>query len=367
MPGNTQRPTGLAVLISVVLAVPALSRPEHTSACTVSGISVTTHWSGRNDNLFGGWGRIDLHTIEQGTVTGTRTVYVDSALFPVIDPRGTRVAFIARHNGGSACLAVYYIAEQCVRLLRATSWQTQQGGYVDWPQGRHIYFSKGGYSERGSSEIWRVDPRTPSKARRVLTFKTYGERKGGLIRVRQWLWSMSLDGARMTLRCTDNDLNSSKFGAILFLKVPATLPQELYLDREGNGINSHWVQGCQNAISASGGYICYGMTVDEHRAIRIKKWWHTAEGDDLARFDTEELHRWPSDRKDYGGEFNRTRWSNNSDEWICAMEGYGNRGARAANQVLYNWRHKCQIGVTRNKDKSYTFDSAGDFHIQEGE
>lgn len=349
------------IMLSILSAFSPLSAQCGTG---VYGFSVTTHWTGTNNNLYGGWGDIVLHRIENDAVVYHKTIYDGEAMFPVINLEGTQVAFIVR-NGTGGKIAVCDTAGNNLRVFDGSAWSNNnngsQGGYCDWPAGRWVYHSKGGYYDDGSQQVYRVniDNGTSELA---LTF-TNGDNASG--KARQWLWSMSADGSRMSLRCKDDDINSDQYGAIFYLNVPPSLPATVPLKRLGGTYNSHYVTGCQNALSALGTVMCYGPVSDNHRRIRVKEWWVTENNVDLGSFDASTLHSWQPDTYNAGGEFNRTRWSNNSDDWICAMEGWGTRGTNGCNQVLYNWRDHRQLVTSTNTANMSPkqFDCAGDFHL----
>ncbi len=342
----------------------ASARPYAQCGDGVYGFSVTTHWTGSNNNLYGGWGDIVLHRIEDDAVTYHKTLYDGEAMFPVINLEGTEVAFIVR-NGTGGKIAVCDTTGGNLRVFESSAWSGNnsgsQGGYCDWPAGRWVYHSKGGYYDDGSQVVYRVNVDNGT-SELALTFSN-GDNASK--KARQWLWSMTADGSRMSLRCKDDDINSDQYGAIFYLNVPSSLPATVALKRHGGTHNSHYVTGCQNAISAHGTVMCYGPVSDNHRRIRVKEWWVTENGVDLASFGGSTLHSWPPASYNAGGEFNRNRWSNNSDDWICAMEGWGTRGTNGCNQVLYNWREHRQLAPTTNTANMSPkrFDCAGDFHL----
>ncbi|MBD3242556.1 MAG: hypothetical protein GF331_18345 [Chitinivibrionales bacterium] len=358
--------TPVLALAGGMLAVIVFSaaRPQAQCGNGVYGFSVTTHWTGSNNNLYGGWGDIVLHRIEDDAVTYHKTIYDGEAMFPVINLEGTQVAFIVR-NGTGGKIAVCDTAGNNLRIFDGSAWSNNdsrsQGGYCDWPGGRWVYHSKGGFYDDGSQAVYRVNVDNGT-CELALTF-TNGDNPSG--KARQWLWSMSADGSRMSLRCKDDDINSDQYGAIFYLNVPSSLPATVALERLGGTHNSHYVTGCQNAISASGTAMCYGPVSDNHRRIRIKEWWVTQNNVDLGSFDASTLHSWPPSSYNAGGEFNRNRWSNNSDDWMCAMEGWGTRGTNGCNQVLYNWREHRQLVTSTNTANMSPkqFDCAGDFHL----
>lgn len=352
-------------LLILATALALQSAPHATAQCGsgVYGFSVTTHWTGTNNNIWGGWGDIVLHRIENDAVVYHKTIYDGEAMFPVINQEGTQVAFIVR-NGTGGKIAVCDTSGGNLQVYEGSAWANNdtrsQGGYCDWPSGRWVYHSKGGFYDDGSQEVHRVNADNGSTGL-AMTF-TNGD--NGSKKARQWLWSMSADGGRMSLRVTDDDINSDQYGAIFYLNVPGSFPATVALKRLGGTYNSHYVTGCQNALSAGGTAMCYGAVSDNHRRIRVKEWWVTS-STDLESWDASQVHAWLPSSTNAGGEFNRNRWSNNSDDWMCAMEGWGTRGTNGCNQVLYNWRAHRQLVVTTNvaNTNPKQFDCAGDFHL----
>ncbi len=313
------------------------------------GVSMTTHWSGKNQVVQGGWGKIVRHDIENDSAVNHTTLYSGKSSFPKINIEGTQTAFfILNDNKQGATVAVMDINGNNLKKLENSKWnESPSGGFIDWPEGRWIYYLP---SYGPANEIFRVhaDNGTVEK---VMTFKTTSDEP-----THPWIWTMSADGSRMTFRATDF--------RIYFLSVPTTFPAEIVLDPAGGLYNSPTeIYGCQHSISASGNYICYGPPGDMHTTIRIKQWEDGSKYGTLKKFNAPQLHSWAPSQADVGGTFYHNHWANNSDYWICAHEATNTGTYEVCNQVLYDWRGHRQVVATYNTGDTPDFDDAGDFHI----
>lgn len=311
----------------------------------VDGISVSTHWSGSNQNLYGGYGRIDRHTIRNSTVVSTRTLYTGEARYPTIDQSGTRVAFIKK--SGKVSL-VDIDGGTVTDLVDIPGTE----GYLDWPAGQWLWYSRGGYNQSGSAEVWKVNVDT-RQTQRIITFK-----KSGGSTVRQWNWMVSADGTRMFIRCNDSDgnFNGTKFGDIFWIKVPTTIPKDIILGNGSSSDRSGNFDGCGVAMNPSGTKGCYFGSVG-HGGLNFANWWQTNSVIDLS---ASTLNSWG---ENMGNSYNRTRWSVNSEDWVCVMSGWCCRGDGGSNQVLYDYVNHEQVAVTHNAANSNQNDDAGDFWL----
>ncbi|MGD9200076.1 MAG: T9SS type A sorting domain-containing protein [Chitinispirillia bacterium] len=319
------------------------------SICNLFGISVTTHWSSKNENaIMGNWGNIIRHDIDNDSVVSRTILYEGNAFYPKINIEGTQVCFFLRNESKQgASIAVMDIDGNNMKRLDNTTWNVDSiGGYLDWPSGPWIYYLCG----VANNEIWRVHADNGIVEKMV----TINDRKNRPSH--PWVPSFSADGSRMVFRAADFN--------IYFVNVPETFPEVITLKQTGGEFNSPGgIYGCQHSISASGNYMCFGPPVDEHKTIRIKQWWDTSQSGSVKKFNAEDLHSWKPSQKEMGGIFNYNRWSNNSDSWICAHEASKQGQIEVCNQVLYNWVDKRQVVVTDNDGSTYDFDCAGDLHV----
>ncbi len=297
----------------------------------VSGFSVSTHWSGKNQNLYGGFGDIVRHDIAGSAVSGHKVLYNGEARFPTINQEGTKVAFI--RNDGKVCV----VSSQGGSVTELAD--GGKYGYLDWPTGPYIYYSTSGYPDSdGSHEIRKVNVGDRNDNSSVVTFNT-----------QMWLWSMDASGSKIAVRNKDNDLCGGT-GRVIHYTLPGN----------GNVSCSDGYQTCGNALSPTGTYVV-SFTVGNysHDAFDIRKWDKSI----YKTFSADDFNSWGKNMGD-SKPFNRTRWSANSDNWICTMQG-NSRGSNGSNQVLYDWVNHKQLVTTSNSAGSNVFDDAGDFWIGE--
>lgn len=315
------------------------------SSMAVDGISVSTHWSGDNKNLYGGYGDIVKHVIRDSRVVSNTVLYDGDARYPTINQSGTHVAFIKKSGKVSLIGIDGGAVTDLVDIPDAT-------GYLDWPTGSWVWYSKGGYSHSGSAEVWKVNVDT-RQTQRVITW----EKSGGSL-VRQWNWSVSRDGSRMMIRCNDGDgnFNRDDYGDIFWIKVPSSTPKDIILGNGSSADRSQNFDGCGVAMNPSGTVGCF-FGSKGHGGLDFTNWWQSSR---FLALSGSQLNSWG---EDMGGSYNRTRWSANSDKWVCVMSGWCCRGDGGSNQVLYNYIDHEQVAVTHNAAKSYQNDDAGDFWV----
>lgn len=310
----------------------------------VDGISVTGHWSGTNENLYGGYGRIVRHDIIDSQVVSHTVLYQNAsnpARNPVISPDGSRVAFLLQDGS----IAVVPVDGGQATVLGSA--QSHGEACLDWPAGDWIYYTKGGFNQpSGSKLLHRVDAATDSD-QYVLTFK----KDDGTTDCGTWRFHIAADLARAAVR--PDDTNPHPAGCITAFDLVAD--DRLRSDRSLGAVGDY---RCSTGMDPEGTYFSEGNR--EHTGVTIRRW------DDLSPVKTilwEDARWWGPDTSDTGISHNRNAWSANSPKWICIHVGWGTRGARGANQMLINWEDEQRIVVTGNTDGSYEFDCAGDFLV----
>lgn len=313
-------------------------------APAVDGIAVTGHWSGTNENLYGGYGRIVRHDITDSQVVSHTVLYENAsnpARNPVISPDGSRVAFL-RQDGSIAVVPVD--GGQAIVLQSA---QSHGEACLDWPAGDWIYYTKGGFNQpSGSKLLHRVDAAADTDEY-VLTFK----KDDGTTDCGTWRFHIAADLARAAVR--PDDTNPHPAGCITAFDLVAD--DRLRTDRSLGAVGDY---RCSTGMDPEGTYFSEGNR--QHTGVSIRRW------DDLSSvksFLWEDARWWGPDTSDTGISHNRNAWSANSQQWICIHVGWGTRGARGANQMLINWVDEERIVVTGNTDGSYEFDCAGDFLV----
>jgi len=300
----------------------------------MNGISVTTHWTGTNENLYGGYGQIWRHDIVNDAVTRRTLLYDGKARNPVIDPGGTMVAFVRKDH----TVCVMSVDGGTVQELA----EGHGEGCLDFPTSEWIYFNKGGFDQpQGSLQLYRVDPRL-KKIEHVVDWA-----KG------IWRYGISNDLQRAAVR--PNDSSPRPKGCITAYDM---IHDEgvFHRDRSTKAANGF---RCCTGISPNGRYIMIGNR--EHTGTEIAEWDNFESV--ACYFLNRDAQSWGPDTTDSGESHNRNTWATNSEKWVCIHHGWGERGTEGANQVLINWVDKKRICVTDNTEGSKAFDCCGDLWV----
>jgi hypothetical protein len=312
----------------------------------VDGVSVTAHWTGSNENLYGGYGQIVRHDIVDSQVVGHSVLYdnpANPARNPVIAPDGSRVAFLLQ-DGSIAVMSI--VGGQATILQSA---QSHGEACLDWPAGDWIYYTKGGFSQpSGSKLLHRVNAVSDSDEY-VLTFlKDDGVTESGT-----WRFHIANDLTRSSIR--PDDTNPMPAGCITAFDL--VNDGHLRSDRSLGSVGDY---RCSTGIDPQGVYILEGNQA--HDGVSILRWDDLSEVKSFLWTDT---LSWGPDTADTGNSHNRNAWSTNSQKWLCIHIGFGTRGARGANQMLINWVDEERIVVSENQDDESPrkFDDAGDFWV----
>ena len=302
---------------------------QSMAASTVSGIAVAAQWTGGNDNLYGGYGKIVKYVLSNG-VAAASDLNAGPARYATISPDGQKVAFINQAGsisvvgvGGGTPVAV-------VTGLPSSK------GYLDWPTGDFLFYSKGGYGEAGSKEVWKVNV-TSKQASLVCTFNT-----------QMWQWGIANDGNHACVRPCDGQDGGGTGDVYRYLLLSPTVISKGNADDIG--------MGCGNSISPDGAYL---MRFDNynHDNIAFQRW-------DKSVYKSVSMSTMNSWGVNLGSGMNRNRWSANDAKWICVMQGWDGRGAGAgSNQVLYNWIDGQQARTSQSANGSQQQNEAGDFWI----
>ncbi len=336
-------------LIALILAA--------TTARAVDGVSVTTHWEGKVGSMMGAFGQIVKHEILNDIPYKHTVIHEGPASYPTFNQDGTRIACIKDDQ----TIAVMDSSGRSEQVLCSYGNPEGDGRFacLDWPEGDWVFFGNGGYDDYGSAEIWKVNVNTKQKVRAFTFVTADGEP------IRQWHWGMSADGSRMYIRChnAEGNLNGRDLGDLKFVQVPAQTGVDLVLTgEEVPGRHSVAMEGCGAYMSPSGSYGVAFAVGDYggfgHGGLTL----FTGFTDSVAfSMPFGLMNEWGDETAHTDA--NHTRWSANSDKWICARPGLPFRGKPNCDQVLYNWQDSVQIRVTRNPDSSYSYDCAGDFWV----
>ncbi|MBW2735937.1 MAG: immunoglobulin domain-containing protein [Deltaproteobacteria bacterium] len=309
-----------------IVAFVALAQPAHA----MDGIAVTTHWTGTNHNLYGGYGEIWRHDITHNKAVKHTKLHSGPARAVVISPDGTHVAFIAQ----SGAIQVMSTSGGAVKNLATT----RPEAHLDWPRGDWIYYNLGGFEEPARSRVLRRVNAATQKDEAVVSW-THGV----------WRFFISADVTRAVLRTDDTP--PEPYGRIVAYDMLRDAG-ELDLARSTERFS------CSTGLDPEGEVFLRGNT--PHDGVEIRPWNDVTKI--LYAFTHAEAEAWGGPPS--GTQHNRNNWSANSSDWFCVHLGFGKRGATGANQVLYNWVDKERIVVTNNAEGSYAFDSAGDFWVE---
>jgi len=321
--------------------------------CAVNGIAVGTHWNAPNHNLYGGFGDIVKYTILKSKVTEEKVLYKGNSRWPTIDQTGTWVAFL--HNSDKVMLARLDGSGTAEELCTIPT-GGNAAGFMNWPDGDWIYFNAGGFQHSKSPEFWRVNTVT-KKREKVVTMV-----KNGSTPVTQWSWGMSKNGKRLFIRCGDKDGNfGTSNGSCFFVTMPAVFPSLIELGRTAKaGVRSAPISGCGPAINPSG---TLGQRYPgSHSELTFR--------DFNASQDKETIHintmlSW-GNITGTGNSGNWSRWSVNSDDWVCIMAG-NKRGANGSSQLLFNIADKQAIVVKNNGIDKGICNDPGHFFVGQTE
>ncbi len=307
-----------------------------SNTCAVNGIAVSCRYSGTNQNLYGGFGKIYRYTITNDASDGGTAIYDGAARYATLRSDGQMVAFICQSGN---TISVVSVNGGTATQVASASTNT---GYLDWPSvdgSKWLYFSMGGYSDDGSKTVKRVNVNNSSEVQTVVTFNC-----------RQWLWGIALDGDKCTVRPSDNTLCSG---------MGHVYRHQFSWGGTLNCTSSNDVkrgESCGNAISPAAAYICLFPNTG-HNSINIYNWDKSLAGS----FTTSDATSWGTNM---GSGWNRTRWACNSEDWICTMQGWGGRdGTGGSNQVMYDWKNHKQLVATNNSNGSNVQAEAGDFWV----
>lgn len=314
----------------------------------VDGISVTAHWTGSNENLYGGYGQIVRHDIVGSEVVSHTVLYdnpANPARNPVIAPDGSRAAFLLQDGS----IAVMSVAGGQATILQSA--QSHGEACLDWPAGDWIYYTKGGFSQpSGSKLLHRVNAVSDSDEY-VLTFL----KDDGLTESGTWRFHIANDLTHASIR--PDDTNPMPAGCITAFD----MVNDTHL-RSNRSLGSVGDYRCSTGIDPQGVYLLEGNQA--HDGTTVRRW------DDLSAVKTflwTDALTWGPDTADTGNSHNRNSWSTNSQNWLCIHIGFGTRGARGANQMLINWAdgEEERIVVSENQDDESPrkFDDAGDFWV----
>ncbi len=162
----------------------------------VDGVSVTAHWTGTNENLYGGYGQIVRHDIVDSQVVSHTVLYDDPAnpaRNPVISPDGSRVAFLLQDGS----IAVMSMGGGQAEVLQNA--HSHGEACLDWPSDDWIYYTKGGFNQPSGSKLLHRINATTGADEYVLTFL----KEDGVTESGTWRFHIANDLRRASVRPDD--------------------------------------------------------------------------------------------------------------------------------------------------------------------
>jgi hypothetical protein len=306
-------------------------------------------------NIIGGYelnqpGTILRSIIRDSQVERLDTIYNETfARFPVLDMKGTRIAFwrwdgrldgdaivdmdknrylsVMDTDGGNVKDLVTFALPDGVNYR-----EFDKINLIDWPHGDWIYYQK-----PTTHEIWKVKYSDPSSNTHVYTYE-HPDFK------RFWRWDLSgaADRATLTANWTFGYSN-------IIQDFPPSYPPLPNTDKAPDG---KYVSPCccNICVSPGGGHLAYFANV-AHSRVYYHEWaspdadnprWHR----DFIHLDS--IARWVG-KETLGGGMGMMRFSANSDKWLCLwVGGYRHPGKSGGNQVLFNWVDSTAIQITDN-------------------
>lgn len=253
---------------------------------------------------------------------------------PVINLTGTQVAFFKCIGKSAAYVTLMDIDgsnERDLAQLPTTDGYNGKG-YINWPAGDWIYYSRGGDKSDGSQELWRVNVESGVNE----SYATFDRQI--------WQTQMSADAQRMHITKSGTDRYAVSLS-----------PGSISLS-ESNKVGG----GCGAALSPSG---LWRLNYNNagHTDLTFVHW----DTDEKQAFNIPDYNAWSVTRKMAidckglditigGGHNDAPRFSANSDKWIVTGRGwpgkpnFGRYSSCSRNQVLINWVDRIAVPTTRH-------------------
>ncbi len=269
------------ITVSLVCAFVAVSA---LNSLAVDGVAVGVHSTYTHAY---GWhfGNIKRFIITNNVPDGGTVIYSASngqrARCVSISPRGSRVAFI--REDGKVCIKSIEPGGTVAVLA-----SIPKDSWIDWPTENYVYY----VNQWQGNELWRVNTSGTPSPSRVAT---------GL----QSAMQFSVDSS-----CTRGTAVTCCYSARSW-----TLSGSSITLATNNG-------GCGAGISPSGRYFTNNQ--GDHASVSIRN------------FDGSQLHFFRSSNcSNAGSNWNRNRWSANSDDWVSFTQGTPYQLDDGHHQVLY--------------------------------
>lgn len=254
------------------------------SSLAVDGVAVGVHST--YTHAFG-WhfGNIERFIITNNVPDGGTVIYSASngqrARCVSISPRGSRVAFI--REDGKICVKANEEGGSVTVLANIPN-----DAWIDWPTENYVYY----VNQWQGDELWRVNTSGTPSPSRVAT---------GLGSAMQFSVDTNLTRGTSVTCCYSARSYTISGGSINY--------------QTDNG-------GCGAGISPSGRYFTNNQ--GDHASVRIRN------------FDGSQLHYFEDgDCSGAGSNWNRNRWSANSDDWVSFTQGIEYQLGGGHHQVLY--------------------------------
>ncbi|MBD3239108.1 MAG: hypothetical protein GF331_00875 [Chitinivibrionales bacterium] len=304
-------------LAILVLLLGGLTLSGHAQRTVAYGRTVTVRASSTTGTGHGKFGIIQRYDIRNNQASSYGTIYNGgNARCANISPDGNRVAFLRSDN--KICI-VNIDGSGSVQVLGDI--MDAASGWIDWPMQEWIYISP----NFGRNGLHRINVGT-------------GQRQNlGDLRVdKTWTLSVSRDGTRACISANDGGWTSH------------------IVTISNNQVSSvQQVGACGGSISPDGSL--YTLNVSDHVTCHVK------------RFDDQSSYKsWQTSRcSSAGSNWNRHRWSSNSDDWVTFTQGAPYQMENYHNQVLYYVPDGGQTRIQVTNNGNGVYNEGDDFWIQQ--
>ncbi len=292
------------------------------------------------------------YDVRAGEVHEAGRILAQPAVFPVISPDGTRVAFyrqdIAISESGevegqadpSWRIAVMNLDGSGLRDLVHLGDRDKGVARLAWPVGEWIHYTLPSAShEMGSGEIWRVHAQDPSRNE---SFFVYGSPENPPVLSR---FSLNLAGDRMAIRSIRGEGGFG--GNDVYDRYPPTTPGEGSAEPEGRSFDRQKggrIQRCMIQLAPSARYLAT-FNHTEHHTIWIHHWDHDRNVvHDPQEVALADIATWAgmtgAEGQDVSlGKGQYIRWSVNSDRWLSLQ------ASSTGSTYLIDWVGKSAIRI----------------------
>ncbi|MBD3239342.1 MAG: hypothetical protein GF331_02060 [Chitinivibrionales bacterium] len=304
------QPTVLAIIAGCTLVTHTQAQQNVAYGRTVS---IRSSYTRTFNNCFG---NIQRYEINNNRASLFGTIYDGGdARNANISPDGNRVAFLRQDN--KICI-INIDGSGSVQVLGSIT--DGATGWLDWPMQDWVYYSP----KWGRHGLHRINVNTGQS-----------QHLGDLKVDNTWTISVSQDGSRACISAQDGGYNSHLVTIV------------------NNQITSvSQVGACGGSISPDGAL--YTLNFGGHDRIEARRF-----------TDRSKAAEWTTARcPSAGPNWNRHRWSSNSDDWVTLTQGEPYQMQDRTNQVLYYLPNNGQTCIQVTNNSNGTYNEGDDFWIQ---